>query len=391
MAIRCRVRNDKLIIVPIRFVRAVTGAPVLDAPEVDDRGFVMGPRTPSWGISDARGAMVGITARDTIRVKVLREDIDAAAPLYATSTDTGAAEVGEPAGGGLIPADGIFSIRGVADLRNRPVAIQVRYGAIDGPVLGELEPHIFLLRSLRVRVHLVTIDGVSTNRTQDSMVAHFAGVNNIWRPCGIEFDFKEANKVANTRNEVIRGHEYRRRDGTWRNFPGPLGPAGTYRTAGTVTTNLGGAPWDCDEFSTLLQVYPANAAINLYCVRFSDDLTPAHRWIGLTYDKDIARPNGYGVVIRDDASIYDTAHELGHFLNLDNHADVDATDNTIHQDMWIYRRLMVNGWPPAAPPHRHDVGYGGGQYGPFLTVKNLPNELWDDEVAVTRRRARNPY
>ncbi len=65
MAVQVKVRHDRQIICPIRFTRAATGPPVIDAPEVDDRGFAMGNRAGTWGQSRARGAMVGITEGDT--------------------------------------------------------------------------------------------------------------------------------------------------------------------------------------------------------------------------------------------------------------------------------------------------------------------------------------
>ena len=41
--------------------------------------------------------MVGITAGDTVRVKVLFEDIDRSAPLFVTSTDESIVSVAAPA------------------------------------------------------------------------------------------------------------------------------------------------------------------------------------------------------------------------------------------------------------------------------------------------------
>jgi len=47
MSVRVKVRNNRQIIVPLRFGRAVMGDPVVDAPDVDDRGFAMGNRCSS--------------------------------------------------------------------------------------------------------------------------------------------------------------------------------------------------------------------------------------------------------------------------------------------------------------------------------------------------------
>src|SRR5205085_3141522 len=156
MAVRVKVRRNRQIIVPVRFGRAVTGPPVIDAHDIDDRGFAMGTRPGTWGSTDARGAMASVTEGDTVRVKVLREDLDDTAPLFVTSTNPGAAAIVGAAG--PLAADGIFSLRGAVDSKNVPVKIQVHLGAVDGPVLGEMEPHIFQLRQVRVRAHLVTIN-----------------------------------------------------------------------------------------------------------------------------------------------------------------------------------------------------------------------------------------
>jgi hypothetical protein len=369
MTINVRVRNNKQIIVPLRFTRAVTGNPVADAPDVDDRGFAMGNRPGTWGQSPARGAMVSIQQGDEIRVRLVREDIDAGVPLFVTSTDTGVVEVTQPAGGGPVPADGIFRIRGVIDVANRPVAIQVHLGAADGPVIADLEPHVFQERTpLRLLVHFVTIDGVATARTEAGFRTLVTTVNAIWRPAGIQF-----------RNQPRYANEPRFQNETLVSGP----PGQVYATPGQMTTNLGGGNWA--EFSAIINTRPSNSRINVYCVRTANEVA------GLTYDNDIARPNGYGIVLADNASAYDFAHELGHFLDLDNHADEDNAGTSVRSDMWSIRRLMYSDWPPATPAHRNDVGYGGGQYGALISVKELPSEQNDNEVHRARRRARNPY
>lgn len=378
MAIRIVVRQGKQVIVPVRFERAVTGAPVLDAPDVDDRGFAMGNRPGTWGASTAHGAMVGITEGDTVRVKVRREDIDAGAALYATSSDETIVKVVDPVAGTAVGADGILKIKGIVDSRNKPVKVEIRLGAADGPIVGELEPHIFKLRKVRVLAHLVTIDGVSTARTADTLVDHFDDVNRIWRPAGIEFVYKKAETVT----EEITGTRYKRRDGSMRTLPAPMN-ATAYAAPGTITTHFAGSDWK--EFSTLIQIHVAANTVNVYFAQAAPEFN------GLTYDNAVARPNGYGVAIVDIAPPYDTAHELGHFLSLMRHADVDDAGTVIHTDMWWIRRLMYSVYPPAAPPHRNDVGYGAGQYGALIAVKNLPSEPRDNETKDARKRALSPY
>lgn len=380
MAVSVKVRHDRQIICPLRFGRAVTGAPAADAPDVDDRGFAMGNRAGTWGQSRARGAMVGITEGDTVKVKVLREDIDSTAPLFATSTDPACADVVDPPGGGPIPADGVFSIKGVKDFKNRAVSIQVRLGSAEGPVLGEIEPHIFQLRTLRVRIHLVSINGVATARNQASVTALFDAVNAIWRPAGIAFNLDQF---------VIT-------------------PVTGFAVAGQMTTNLSATPPTFNEFSRLINTNISSSRINIYCVPRSNEIR------GLTFDHDAPRPapgvtptsEGFGIVLVDAADANDFAHELGHYLDLDDHMD-DLGGNNFRFDIWAHRCLMYRFNPfgdvtqprvglPIEPAFRNDVGYGNQLRGALITVKNLPADgtaataVRDDEVARARRRSLNP-
>lgn len=372
MAVRVKVRHDRQIIVPLRFARAVSGNPVADAPEVDDRGFAMGARPGTWGQSRARGSMIGITEGDTVRVKLLREDIDDTAPLFATSTNTGIVEVVDPPGGGPIPGSGVFSIRGIRDVANSPVAVQIRLGDASGPVISELEPHVFQLRELRVRVHLVSINGTATGRTAAAVTGLFDDVNAIWRPCGIQYTSLE---FVNT---VVNG----------------------FAVAGQVTTNLSATPPTWNEFSRLINTNFSRTRINIYCV------PQANEWRGLTFDNDVRRPaggvtatsEGYGIVVVDAADANDFAHELGHYLDLDDHTD-DLGGSQFRFDMWARRCLMFRFNPygdvttatPAQPAHRNNIGYGPSARGALITVKDLPGDTRDNELAKSRRRSLNPY
>ncbi|HBY59581.1 MAG TPA: hypothetical protein DEH78_07140, partial [Solibacterales bacterium] len=281
MAVRVRVRNNQQIIVPIRFTRAVTGAPSPTAPDVDDRGFNMGTRPATWGSSTARGAMCSLAAGDTIRVKVLREDIDSGTPLFVTSSKPSIVAVRAPAHGSPLPGDGIFEIEGLVDRANDPVIVEVRIGGPDGPVIGELEPHIFQLRTLRVRAHLVSINGVSTTRTAAGLVDTFRQINEIWRPAGIVYEYDPAL----TRTPALNG----------------------FAVAGQMTTNISGGNWN--EFSTIINTNHDTFRINMYFVR---DANEVH---GLTFGNTTARPNGYGIVIADSGTPNSNAHELCHYLD----------------------------------------------------------------------------
>ncbi|HXB72166.1 MAG TPA: hypothetical protein VNY05_28270 [Candidatus Acidoferrales bacterium] len=357
---------------PIRFGRAVTGPPLIDAPDVDDRGFAMGTRPGTWGSTDARGAMLSVTEGDTIRVKVLREDLDDTAPLFVTSTNPAAVAI-VGAAGPLSPA-GIFSLRGIRDSKNVTVKIQVHLGSADGPVLGEMEPHVFQLRQVRVRAHLVTINGTSTVRTAASLVPLFADVNTIWRAAGIEFLYDQAQ----TRIGSING----------------------FATAGTVTTDLQNGRFA--EFSRVLNLRdppgdpgPDANAGNVYFVRNSSD--PTSNWTGLTLDKESPRPGGFGVVLLDRGNAHELAHELGHLLNLDIHAGENGAGTHFRDDVASERRMMFDFSPLDVnqPAFRHDVGYGNLVPGELIDVKSLGDVRdavgsADGSVDRSRRRALNP-
>jgi hypothetical protein len=372
VTIRLKVRQNRQIVVPIRFARAVSGDTQADAPDVDDRGFAMGARPGTWGTSDARGAMVSVQEGDTISIKVLREDIDATAPLFVTSTNPAMAAV---TGASALAAGDVFRLEGVKDSKNVTVKIQVHLGSDDGPVLGELEPHIFQRRQLRVRAHLVSInppptgpDAASTTaQTAASLVAVFEGVNRIWRAAGIEFLYNQAE----TRSGSISG----------------------FRNQGQMTTNL--AASDFGEFSKLINLTddvtkdkPDPNAINIYFIRAANEVQ------GLAFDNENPRPTGFGIIIADQNNpdpSQTTAHEIGHYLDNDPHADEDAADVHFRDDIVSERRLM---WGPADlntdPGYRSNVGYGNNRSGNLLTVKDLAADPNDGEVARNRRRSLNP-
>jgi len=365
--IKVKVRNNKQIIVPIRFTRAVTGATVADAPDVDDRGFDMGTdssgastRPGTWGSTNARGAMTSMTAGDTVKFKVSREDIDDDAKLFITSSDT---DVVVTSPSGALGADGVFSIKGLVDVISVPVKIQVHLGAADGPVLGEMEPHIFQLRQLRAVAHLVTINGAVTARTtnDNTLVQLFSDVNLIWRACGIVWLYN----AGETRNDSVNG----------------------FATPGQITTHLKTDPPTIAEFSTVINLNPDPNAVNVYFVQKANEFT------GLTFDHDAPRPTGFGVALIDIGNAHELAHELGHFLDLDIHAGEDTEGHHARDDVVSERRMMFDFSPldSTQPAYRHDVGYGDLVPGNMIDVKDISGDQSDGAVARTRRRSLNPF
>lgn len=393
MSISVHVKNGQQAIVPIRFSRAVTGGPVRNSPDVDDRAFSMGARTATWGSSPARGSQVAITEGDTVRIKILREDIEAGAELYVSSTDPSVIEIVTPVGGDKVPNDNIIQIKGVVDKANAPVCVQIHYGSQDGPVIGELEPHVFAQIRLRLAMHFVNLEGGDTARwnadpatLQANSIALVNQVNDIWRPVGVELRSDNMQLIRDQirRNPAnpARSQYLHSSSGTWRSMRAPLGVAGNFTTPGTITDNSTWGNAQYREFDTMIRLNFVRNHVNVYCVQNGTG------WVGLSYVGD-----NRGLAIDDRASNFDFAHELGHYLNL-VHADENAAGNDAdNKENWLLRRLMYSDWPPVAPPHRNNVGYGSGQYGALISVKKLPGDYTgaDGEVAKSRRRARNPF
>jgi hypothetical protein len=380
------------IIVPVSIDRAVRGAPVLDAPDVDDRGFKLN-RGAGLNTTDARGPMFGITVGDTVRIRVVREDLDATAPLFVgvSTSSSPQLRIADPAGGGPLPPDGIFSVTAVADTLTGQ-KVEVRLGSATGPVIAEADPHVFSPKTLNVTPHICTIHqaaappGTGTTPTINGAAidlnALFDIVRAVWRPAGVQFN------IGPTRNEVYRGF-------TRDDFARTGAAAGPGSESVMVNQNR------------------ANNTCNIYFIRFMDnslgvgvnrESMAAEHWtnpgviIGIEGSID-----GTGTVqLRGSAGAdlvheigNDLAHELGHFLTL-SHAD--HIDNPGLTDTYGRRHLMhpVNLLPLAATPGARfdDIGYGtvggAGHRGCLLTLKDDPNHSSDGETVQARNRFRSP-
>ena len=410
MTLHINVKKKQQSIVPIRFCRAVandppgqSSDPVRDAPDVDDRGFHMGNRPAAWGHSDAHGAMIAIREGDTVKVKVLRTDIDDAADLYVSSTDTSVIEIISPVAGTALPTGGpnanTLQIRGVEDKRNTPIKVQIHFGAENGPVIGELEPHIYQEVSLSVAFHMVSIHGTAVGKNAADAQTLLTGVNDIWRPCGIQFTLNNANIF----NETIRAHptnvnrsQYQRRPGgAWTDLPHRFSRAG-YVTSDERWTNAQGGEWR--ESDMIESVNPVNVSININWVPHSASYDNSGTytdgdWNGLS---GVGMPRRGGLCISGSATKYDLAHEIGHFLNL-NHSDENAAGTDMggaavnpDKNIWLVRRLMFSDWPANTPNYRRDVGYGNDQYGALISVKKLGGTYSnaDGDLARSRRHGR---
>ena len=389
MAIRVRVFRQRLgqpaaafrqIIVPIRFARAARGAPVRNAPDPDDRGFALG--SDGMWRTDARGAVVGIPVGETVRLKVVREDIDSSAPIFVTSSQPRVQVTPTTA----LAADGVFQAHVTGPILVG-AKIQARLGAATGPILGEMIVNVMGWTSVPVCCHLVTLNGTvlndrsgplpaATGRTRATVGTLFEVVNAIWLPMGIRFNIVE-----------------------WKNTVRTL-----TSTHGTITGGYQGHvgvdnsnQWYI-QASELGRVNRRARAINVYFVRGTynaDNRTfNGTRGIGTS----VTSAADYAVVVVDGCDGNDVAHELGHVLNLDfhgggkiGHADDTAATTHSRDNIWIRRRLLYsyNPYGPLAgtPARRINVGYGSYARGALLAMKDLAGDPTDGEYRESRNRA----
>lgn len=364
MTIRVQaLEGQPFVLTPLRFTRAVSGRPRLDAPDLDDRGWEM-PRPPGWVETEARGAMLGIMVGDTVRVRVEREDLPAGAALYVSVSGGGAPQVriAEPEGGGVLPPDGVFRVEALED-NDTAQKIEVRVGGPEGPILGELEPHVFAARTLRVAPHVCTIGGGATPAVD--VGRWFSEAGSILRPAGIRLRVDAATNQA---------------------YPG-FGVADVPR-------------WDAGEMSTLVsQGYVANRC-NIYFVRYMD------RFLGIGVNRDnmaLANFPNPAIVLgvdgtwdsgsvvgsraaatRHQTMANDIAHEIGHFLTLNHAGERNAPG---FPDPYHRRNLMH---PMNPTNEQDDVGYGDWMRGSLVTLKRFASEPNDGQVARMRDRLREP-
>lgn len=368
----------------MRFERAVRGRSRLDAPDIDDRGWDM-HRPGGWNATEARGPMFGIMVGDTVRLKVVREDLDADAPLFVTVSEAAEAqvEIVEPEGGGPLPADGIVKVKGVADSSSGQT-VEVRLGGVEGPVIAEAEPHVFERKTLLVTPHMVSIHSganaaAATGQfpiNADEVREIFTIVKAIYRPLGIHLSVAAAVQ---------------------RDVYGGFADDGVYRILRNHTTT--GAPFP-SALGNVVNSFWVAGRCNVFFVPYLDDSLG----IGLSEESKSSEDSPHpaclvacrGSFTRSGTSMTnlfnrptdgsahwiramanDTAHEIGHFLTL-WHAD--AVNSPGREDTYARRQLMhPNNLIARSGGNIRlaDIGYGstpdGTHRGCLLTMKDLPH------------------
>lgn len=357
--------GQPFVLTPLRFTRAVSGRPRLDAPDLDDRGWEM-PRPPGWVATDARGPMVGITVGDRIRLRVEREDFPAGASLFVTASEGGPPQfkIADPEGGGALPPDGVFRVEALAD-NDTPQAIEIRLGSVTGPILAQAEPHVFSPISLRIVPHICTIHGPSGSGGTPPSVelgTWFSEVGSILRPAGIRL------KVSPPTHQV---HAFAEAD---------------------VPHSQLSPSYDPGELPALVgQGYVENRC-NVYFVRHLKEA------LGLATSRVetcqwpqpaalVAVDGTWGGAAidpakRDQTTAWVMAHEICHFLSLSH---IGADRQPPFSDVYHWRNLMH---PYVGATG--DLGYGEGMNGSLLTLKKFPNEGGDGQIAALRKHLQQP-
>lgn len=403
-------------IVPLRFARAVTGFADKDAPDMDDHGFTVadefGPnKGPTVGVKRGVRRNGAIQPGPTVRVKVIRDRIDAAAQLFPKIEDPTIAELVSPAAGSAlsattVPAAGdtperegdCIYLRGTSQENNtREVKLTVHHGSETGPSLAELTIRVMPVLTIPVKLHRVGIKGGAAPATSLATLQRlFRRVNAVYCQAGIEFDL---NSTIDTENV------------TTVNFS-PTARV-TFEQTNLITYSI--------EALTLLTVNRDPDALNGYF--FADyasttaaggaaDLATLWGWgasrshvrprqlFDTTTNAEYGQP---GITFKDPDSVADSllmadliAHELGHCLTMEHYMNgqrsATNTDGTIRHDIWAHRNLMHNyvdinatwGETYMSSAARVQVGYGAGKAGQMLMIKKRAGIFQSDQVSRLR-------
>lgn len=387
MSILVSAQSGKQIIVPVRLARAITGPAQFDAPDIDDRAFAMA-RPSGFASTDARGPMFGIAVGQSVRVKIVREDIDDSATLFATVENVGQPQIDLPDasnGGVQVPADGIIHVRAVADTSTGQ-RLQIRLGAVDGPVIAEAEPHVFQMLTVPITPHFVTINSSTSSGTAPTLdIARvLRRVRAIWRACAIDFS------IQATQNDAITL------------------PSNVLDTADANTNADIIAILNLQRQRLGLPAGTPDRTINWYIIIQFKPLTVGTRSLtidGLGISRVTANSIGSdpGIISTTDFDNSDakieavalaTAHEIGHFFRLD-HIQLQNADNPV-TDSFGRRCLMFPSSPlpgTSSPPtltglpRVRDVGYGDLVQGQFIGFKKHFNT--DSECKTSRNTIRS--
>jgi hypothetical protein len=292
-------------------------------------------------------------------------DMEDAGDLFLTSANTGVVTITDPAPPAKLPnaREMMIKMRAVASGTTR---LQVHFGAINGPVIHELEVRVNPLIELRVAVHVPTINGAASafgttsSRSDAEITTLMNDVNQVYFPYGIRFAIDSTDRAG-----IL------------------------------ALTNQGVV--DLAEFNTVMQLNRVAGVVNTYFVPRIGQ-APGTAPGGITGVGQSAKRDrtNFGLLVADNGLAQTAAHELGHMLNIVSfatgrfgHAHEDGNGRVVRDDIITRRRLMHPALRPGADPlrpYRDDVGYGD-IAGGMITIKQLDNDPTDLEHAEILRTA----
>jgi len=360
----------ELRIVPIRFERAQTGAPDIAFPDIDDRGY--NAKVPEVnGLAESteiRGPVMGLTKKQEVSIKMIRENIDTAAELFITSSDESAISIVSPNKGEKCSSGKycVIKLKGgdFVECRPKPAKIEVRFGAVDGPIIFELTTYIFTPLPIFIQPHIVTIhDPAGSGGHAPTMNLNdvMKQVKALWACCGVQLHVQPEKSFA----------------------------------INLLTANK--LAW-----SEINNVYTESWQANTINVYIMQELDSA---LGYGFSKDtfagIKLSNGPPAVMMSHPAVFmgmnsgsshrsndtywcanDLAHELGHFFTLWH--PTDGPDNSWQtwrrNETWSMRFLMHNHNttfrhnPPQGGSNWancHDFGYGEKYRAGLISMKNI--------------------
>lgn len=387
-------------IVPVKFARAVSGFADTNAPDLDDRGFIL-----PQDFCTALGPVVGVTQTKTIRIRVIRDRLEATTMIFPSIDDDTIAALEHPTPGTALNSsdqgerrgDCVYLHGAATGNRVRETKVKLHFGAIDGPVMAELAVRVYPELVIRVQAHAVTINGTAPTTTLANVQNIFRRINRIYAQAGVRFTIPTSLAA-----ESVTG----------------------FARAGTVTlTNVR------DDRNTELQtVLRQNSAANrlnaYFFAHYFDTVSGLLDQVnGIAFSSDQARANlpnaatGFpgcqaGITVRDANDIvliaHTAAHEIGHALQLEHYANGQqgptGTPSRVRNDIWGHRDLMHNFtnlitsgnatdiFPNS--PARAQVGYGRYSNGNIMTgqllsTKKIANIRQSDQINRLRTAARN--
>ena len=382
MAEKIVVYGKKHVIVPVRFERPGFGSRYISPyrPDIDDGAFRRCNLPSSFNTPTdpgTRGAIVGVVQGQKIWVKIIREDISSSMPLFVTSADPQICEICNPRNNKKVASNGQFKIKGVSSTKEGNPVIHVRTGTIDGPIIGELEVHVFRMKTIDVRVHLVKINstsggvGAAPTVTKADITKRLKGINAIWRPFGISFKMKG-------------------------NFSKP-----TVQLA--VRNKVDASQGWAHELSEIKKILALGRAadreklINWYIVTTWNDNT-----LGIGFSRDSAASSSVkpGIITSESSpdhleNCHLFAHELGHFFRLwhPHNKQYSPPGSNPARDSVSCRQLMYPVNNATVNPKVANCGYGSNRPGSLLTIRrrytNKPGKTSDGEYEIVKKCVRS--